>query len=631
MKASTLDAAPRPLITGRGAVSIAESGISLIGNTFRTDVLARVGRADYFGWLDHVRSAAGCTRPIRLAGDLYTVHRHGEAATVIGSSSTAAMPDGSIYKACGNRRASLCPSCARVYQADAYQLLRAGLVGGKGIPDTVAAHPAVFGTFTAPSFGIVHSRVVKRHTCTDRRRCDCRPDPCHARTPKNLRAGQLLQDPQTGESPVAAADPAARDCAHGNPVACFARHEPGDPKLGRPLCLDCYDHTTQVVWNAFAGELWRRTKQAIDRYLSRLARRRGIARVIVGINPRTGRPVTAAPVQVSCGKVAEFQTRGAVHFHALMRLDGVDPDDPTAIVAPPPGFTTGDLDDAIRAAAASVAFDTPAHPDQPEGWHIGWGDSDKGIDVRPISIGDGEVTDGMAAGYLAKYATKSTEVTGHVSVRLTDETIEVYADQEGDHTARLIAACWHLGRPTHTPGPLADRPRPQGMTPGARAPWHCPTCQQVHPGPRPHRASLADCTDGHAPLRPADTERDTTADNPYLRLRRWAHMLGFGGHFMSKSRRYSVTFGQLRATRTAYRRAELPDHPHGIQVGHEDQADQDTVLIIGALAFTGIGWHTSADALLANTAAAMARERAAIGREEIAHEASSSLVSVPQP
>ncbi len=63
------------------------------------------------------------------------------------------MPDGAIYKACGNRRASVCPACARTYQYDAYQLLRAGLSGGKGVPETVATHPAVFVTLTAPSFG----------------------------------------------------------------------------------------------------------------------------------------------------------------------------------------------------------------------------------------------------------------------------------------------------------------------------------------------------------------------------------------------------------------------------------------------------------------------------------------------
>jgi hypothetical protein len=35
-------------------------------------------------------------------------------------------------------------------------------------------------------------------------------------------------------------------------------------------------------------------------------------------------------------------------------------------------------------------------------------------------------------------------------------------------------------------------------------------------------------------------------------------MLGYGGHFLTKSRRYSVTFGQLRQARTDHRRANRP-------------------------------------------------------------------------
>ena len=43
------------------------------------------------------------------------------------------------------------------------------------------------------------------------------------------------------------------------------------------------------------------------------------------------------------------------------------------------------------------------------------------------------------------------------------------------------------------------------------------------------------------------------------RLRLWAHMLGYGDHFLTKSRRYSVTFGQLRTARAEHRRAQR--HP----------------------------------------------------------------------
>ena len=50
----------------------------------------------------------------------------------------------------------------------------------------------------------------------------------------------------------------------------------------------------------------------------------------------------------------------------------------------------------------------------------------------------------------------------------------------------------------------------------------------------------------------------TTAWQVGTRYRAWAHMLGYGGHFLTKSRRYSVTFGQLRKARTEHRRALRP-------------------------------------------------------------------------
>jgi hypothetical protein len=40
----------------------------------------------------------------------------------------------------------------------------------------VAAHPAVFVTLTAPSFGPVHARPVRTHTCADRSRCGTHPE-----------------------------------------------------------------------------------------------------------------------------------------------------------------------------------------------------------------------------------------------------------------------------------------------------------------------------------------------------------------------------------------------------------------------------------------------------------------------
>ena len=522
MTVSTLDVAPRPATVGRGAASNAETSAprySAVGQA-----LKRAGQPGYFAWLEHVRPAAGCTRPIRLHGEVLTV----DAATgqLLSAVRTADLPDGIIYKACGNRRSSVCPSCAHTYQRDAYHLLRAGLAGGKGIPETVTRHPAVFVTFTAPSFGPVHTRYVRRHTCQDRRRCDCRPEPCHPR-----------RDADT--------------CSHGRPMVCWSRHEPEDKLLGQPLCLDCYDHAHQVVWNLHAGQLWHRTKQAIQRHLAHLARQRGIPAVTVVTE--TGKVRRIPPVRVAHAKVAEFQARGAVHFHVLLRLDGIDPAHADRLVPPPAGITATDLDTAIRHAATHVSFHTPTHPAQPEGWLIAWGEQ---IDIRPITLsGHDGITDRTVAGYLAKYATKSTEATGHTSTRITADTISDYANPDGNHTARLIDACWTLGHP-----------------------------------------------------------------RPWRGLRRWTHMLGYGGHFLTKARRWSITFQLLRDIRTIHRRHEHPPHSQPATLRAIDHDQRDTTLLVGVLTFAGAGWRTLGDALLANTAAALARERHAIAREELTHE-----------
>jgi len=463
----------------------------------------------YTTWLDHIWPAAGCTHPIRLSG---RIHRVDPAiGEVLSTLETSALPDGILYKACGNRRSTTCPSCAETYRRDAFQLIRAGLTGGKGIPPAVAGHPAVFATFTAPSFGPVHSRPIRSHTCTGKARCTCTPEPCHARRDTDR-------------------------CPHGRKVACFRRHRPNDPVLGQPICPDCYDHHIHVVWNNQTGELWRRTKQAIERHLNQLARRRHLA----------------YGVRVAHGKGAEYQARGAVHFHVLLRLDGHDPADPGRLLPPPPGLTAADLDDATRHAAATITYRTAPHPAQPSGWCISWGTE---LDVKVITMrGTGIVTDLMAASYLAKYATKGTEITGHTSARLTPATIGLYADPGGTHTQRLIHACWMLG---------------------------------AHSG---HRS-----------------------------LQRWAHMLGFGGHFLTKARHYSITFTALRAARIFYRRTQNVGHDHGpIRIG-DHTSEQETTLIVGNLTFAGTGWKTTGDALLASTAADQARKRREAGKEELAH------------
>jgi hypothetical protein len=114
-------------------------------------------------------------------------------------------------------------------------LIAAGLRGGNAIPDTVAEHPALFVTLTAPSFGPVHTRRLG----PDGKPRRCRPR-CNA--------------------PV---------CPHGVRLSCARVHDEDDPCLGEPLRRECFDHRGAVVWNNALSELWRRTTIYLPRALAR--------------------------------------------------------------------------------------------------------------------------------------------------------------------------------------------------------------------------------------------------------------------------------------------------------------------------------------------------------------------------
>ena len=93
----------------------------------------------------------------------------------------------------------------------------------------------------------------------------------------------------------------------------------------------------------------------------------------------------------------------------------------------------------------------------------------------------------------------------------------------------------------------------------------------------------------------------------YRALRRWAHMLGYRGHFATKSRRYSTTMRALRAARRDWQRRQKP---HAIQRG------DPAVITETDLEWAARGWRSSGDALLAMSAAARARDHRRIAREE---------------
>jgi hypothetical protein len=99
------------------------------------------------------------------------------------------------------------------------------------------------------------------------------------------------------------------------------------------------------------------------------------------------------------------------------------------------------------------------------------------------------MTDTALAGYIAKYATKTTGAHEGADRPIRD-IAHVEHLRISDHHRRMITTAWELG----------------GL-----------------------------------------------ADYEELNLRRWAHMLGFRGHFLTKSQRYSTTFTALRALRRKWR------------------------------------------------------------------------------
>jgi hypothetical protein len=463
------------------------------------EVIDRAG-PDYERWAEQVAATGYCVHPVRLRGTVeHADSQTGEIRTVY---STDREPDATLLKACGNRRASVCPSCSATYQADQFQLLAAGLRGGKGVPETVTGHPRLFVTFTAPSFGQVHSRKAQGLLVY----------PCHP----------YRQGPQ---------------CPHGRRVGCWQRHDPDDPRLGEPLCARCYQAGAQVLWNALAGRLWSRTTTYLYRTLAQVA----------GLTERQVRGL----VRISFAKVAEYQKRGAVHFHAIIRLDARTACGCPACVMPPPaGFTAELLEAAVRQVAATVAVPCPA-PDEDQGVTLTarWGEQ---LDVRHLGADNGEeLTEEQVAGYVAKYATKSTEALGVTLDHRLSEA-ELAELEVPAHVAELVRACFEL----------SDHP------------------------------SLG-----------------------RLRLRKWAHMLGFGGHFSSKSRRYSTTLGALRRARVAYAiRRRGNTMPLDAWVRPQDDK---VVIVVASWQYLGRGYQSTGEAWLAASAAARAREERRIAKEEL--------------
>jgi hypothetical protein len=347
-------------------------------------VVERLTRPDYGAFEAQLRSSGYCARPVRLKGRVEVCDGHGRRQQVW---TTDTEPDGVLRKACGNRREAVCGPCAERYRADARQLIAAGLRGGKGIPETVTGHPAIFATLTAPGFGPVHAHILDR---------DGRPRRCHPRR----------------DAPV---------CPHGTHLSCAQTHGPNDPCLGEPLCPDCFDYTGAVVWNNLLGELWRRTTIYLPRHLA-------------GLTGMTQKRLHEQ-VRVSYVKVAEYQHRGLVHLHVLMRLDRRMPAYRTGEVHPPDRrFTTQLLEDALHGAAAAVKVQAP---DELGADTIRWGNQ---LDVEQLTGDDKQRR--QRAGYLAKYSTKSTEQAGGLLHKIDRDDVDHV--NLSDHNRRYLLTAFDL-------------------------------------------------------------------------------------------------------------------------------------------------------------------------------------------
>ena len=406
---------------------------------------------------------------------------------------SADEPLGRDFTRCGNRRADECESCSRLYAADTFQLIRAGVAGGKR-PRDGGDNPLVFATLTAPSFG----------PCTapaERRRCRPRHDtgqPLPPRTPDGLHA------------------------VHGD----------GDPTVGQPLCADCYDYPSQVVWQWWAPELWRRFTITLrraprppPRHHPSSARRGGEPAV------RQGRGVPAA-------RRRPLPRPGPPRRPADARRVRPGPGRGHRRGAGRPG----------RAGGHRRAVHRPPGPRRRPGPVLAFGAQ---VDTRPVHTDrrtddpDRSLTPEQVAGYLAKYATK----------------------RHRRHRARTTPTC---------------------------AGWRPP------PGTSP-------------PVRPPPTRWDA----PYGLLGKWAHTLGFRGHFATKSRRYSLTLGQLRRARQRAQARIAEANRVGTRIDLRqleaellaDDADETTV-VIGSWVYAGSGWANGGETALAVAAAARAREHA---------------------
>ncbi|GAA1921150.1 hypothetical protein GCM10009837_53040 [Streptomyces durmitorensis] len=149
----------------------------------------------------------------------------------------------------------------------------------------------------------------------------------------------------------------------------------------------------------------------------------------------------------------------------------------------------------------------------------------------------GKLCGNVVAAYIAKYATKGAETATGALDRPVRFLAELDQLDISDHARRMVRTAWALGA----------------------------------------RKELAE-----------------------LRLRAWAHMLGFRGHFSTKSRRYSTTLGALRTARAEWRAAQATAATADPTTYGNPEVGGDTTLVLAHWVYAGTGL-TDAEAWLAES------------------------------
>ncbi len=201
-------------------------------------------------------------------------------------------------------------------------------------------------------------------------------------------------------------------------------------------------------------------------------------------------------MRVQFAKVAEYQRRGVIHFHALIRLDG-PPTDTDPYPAPAVEVDSATLADLVRTAA------------------------------------------------------------GHVVLRRAGDR-RATISRGGCGSAPSSTPARSPAPPTGTPTGRSCTPKRSPPTSPNTPPKPPPTSPPTTDGGNRHlrrlQATLRQLA-GRAAIAAL-----AGGEEPYRGWGRWVDMLGFRGHLATKSRRYSITLGRLRQARRDYARRTRTPH-----------------------------------------------------------------------